>query len=150
MQPDSRTCIAYIAGRIISGRRQFLLYDYARALHIDMSCLPHSHCLKLFGSGRKISFSASDWGGRYRYTCGCGHFFDIAVQGTTFIGYASEGSSHFIGNVRGEAIYLYDHGDSTHYNYRIAKQTANDHHDSLLCVYCGISDSNQRRMHDVR
>jgi len=148
MQPDTRTCIAYIAGRIISGKRLFVLYDYARALHIDMSSLPHSHCLKQFGNGRKISLSHSDWGGRYRYACGYGHFFDIAVHGTTFIGYASEGSSHFIGNVRGEAIYLYDHGESTHYNYRISGQAAKDGNCSLLCAHCGVADKG--RMYGTR
>lgn len=140
MQPDIRTCIAYIAGRIISGKGQFVLYDYARALHIDMSSLPHSQCLKQCGNGRKISLSHSDRGGRYRYACGSGHFFHIAIHGTTFIGYVSKGSAHFIGNVRGEAIYLYDHRESAHFNYRISRHAVDDGNCSLLCIHCGVSD----------
>lgn len=148
MQTDTRTCIAYLAGRIISGKGHFALYDYARALHIDMSSLPHSHCLKQFGNGRKISLSRSDRGGRYRYTCGSGHFFDIAIQGTTFIGYVSKGSSHFIGNVRGEAIYLYAHSESVHFNYRISRHAVEDDKCSLLCAHCGVADKG--RMYGTR
>ncbi len=134
MQPDTRTCIAYIAGRIVSGRGHFVLYDYARALHIDMSGRTHSHCLRQFGNARKISLSRSDRGGRYRYTCRSGHFFDVAVHDTTFIGYVSEGSSHFIGTVRGEAIYLYDYSESADFSYRISRRAVEDDTYSLLCI----------------
>ena len=149
MHPDTRTCIAYIAGRIISGRRQFVLYDYARSVHIDMSCLPHPRCLRLFDSGRGISlFSRPDKGGRYRYACGSGSLFDISVHGTTFIGYTGTGSSHFVGNVRGEAIYLYDHGESAHFNYRISRREAEDGTCCPVCMHCGLPDKG--RMYDIQ
>jgi hypothetical protein len=141
MQPHTRTCLAYIAGSIISGKRQFILYDYARAVHIDMSSLPYSRCLKQCGGGRILALSDSPRGGRYRYTCGGGHFFDIAVHGTTFIGYVSKGSSHFVGNVRGDAIYLYDHRESAHFNYRIIRHAVEDDACSSVRIHCNVSDT---------
>ena len=82
MQPDTRTCIAYIAGSLISGKREFSLFDYSRSLHVDMSSLPHTLCLSRSGYTKRVHVPNFSRGSRYRYACGCGYFFDIAVQGT--------------------------------------------------------------------
>jgi hypothetical protein len=136
MQPDARTCIAYIAGSLITGKREFSFYDYSRSLRVDMSSLPYARCLSQAGYAPKVYLPDFSRGARYRYACGCGHFFDIVIHGSTFIGYVLDGSSHFIGNVRGDSIYLYDQRESAHFNYRISRDAGDDDGWNQVCVSC--------------
>lgn len=136
MQPNTRTCIAYIAGSLITGKREFSLFDYSRSLHVDMSSLPYARCLGRSRYGRRFYLSALSGGARYRYTCGCGYYFDIAIHGNTFIGYVRNGSSHFVGNVRGDFIYLYDDRESAHFNYRISRDAGEEEGWNHVCVNC--------------
>lgn len=140
MQPDTRTCIAYIAGSLISGKREFSLFDYSRSLHVDMSSLPHALCLSRSGYAKRVHVPNFSRGSRYRYACGCGYFFDIATQGNTFIGYVRNSSSHFIGNVRGDSIYLYDHKESAHFNYRISRGAGDGGGWNQVCVRCAVQN----------
>lgn len=137
MEPDTRTCIASIAGKLISNRRNFCVYDYSLSLYVSMVCLPHPEHIRNLGYARKVFATGRGRGSRYRYRCSCGRLFDIAIYGNTFIGYASGSASHFIGNVRGDSIYLYDNGESAHFNYRISRQAAPDDSVSFSCAADG-------------
>ncbi|MCL5024784.1 MAG: hypothetical protein M1497_15735 [Nitrospirae bacterium] len=141
MEPDTRTCIASIAGKLISNRGHFCLYDYSRSLHVQMTCLPHPEQIRRQGYARKVFAPGSGRGSRYRYTCSCGRLFDIAIHGNTFIGYASGSSSHFIGNVRGDSIYLYDDEESAHFNYRISARAVGDEAAPSISFSCGRRDA---------
>ncbi len=136
MQHNTRTCVAYIAGSLITGKREFALFDYSRSLRVDMSSLPYALCLGQSGYGRRFHLPDFSGGARYRYTCGCGYFFDIAIHGNTFIGYVRNGSSHFVGNVRGNSIYLYDDRESSHFNYRISPDAEDGEGWNRVCVNC--------------
>ncbi len=136
MEPDTRICIAYIAGTLISGKRDFCLYDYGRSLHVKMACLLQAEESGRIVPARRVCVPDSSKGERYKYACGCGHLFDIAVQGNTFIGYTSKSASHFIGNVRGDSLYLYDHELSAHFNYRISHPLSDG--EGGESVSCGV------------
>jgi hypothetical protein len=55
----------------------------------------------------------------YEYTSVAGHSINIFINLKTFILHIKGSSAYFIGNVRGDTIYLYDHKGSAHFRYRI-------------------------------
>jgi len=122
LRADTSLSIAYIGGRLISGKNIISLYDYCRAGHVDITSLPHAHCLARFDYAppRFKTFGSTN-GIKYRYPLDNGNYINLIINGSTFIGYLCDGSSHFIGTVRGDSIYLYDQGESTHFNYRISR-----------------------------
>jgi hypothetical protein len=120
MKTYTHACIAYIVGRLIAGKDVTSVYDYAQSCEIGIPGLPDERCLK--------SFSYINWSFmthslnifRYQFSCSAGHFIDLSVKGNTFIGYIRDNSAHFIGKVRGDAVYLYDQKEAAHFNYRIS------------------------------
>lgn len=119
MEDNTRTSIAYIAGRLISGKSIAFLYDYARSRRIDITSIPYAHSLTQFTYARRSSLSLAPRGNRYRYFLGDDGFIDLTVNGNAFIGYFRTNASDFVGKLRGDSIYLYDHEESAHFNYRI-------------------------------
>ncbi|MGD1075693.1 MAG: hypothetical protein ABR903_06395 [Thermodesulfovibrionales bacterium] len=128
MRADTGLSIAYIAGRLISGKNIISLYDYCRAGHIDMASLQHIECLT-----RSNAFGSTN-GSKYRYRLDKGNFINLTINGSTFIGYVCDGSSHFIGKVRGDSIYLYDQEESAHFNYRISGCAVECQNDRTVCT----------------
>ena len=88
MKIYNRTRIAYIAGRLITGKRIASPYDFNNLSHIEIVSLPDA--------------------------------IDLSIKGNTFMGKITGSTAYFIGNVRGDLIYIYDHEDSLHLNYRIS------------------------------
>ncbi len=112
-------CIAYIVGRLIAGKDVTSIYDYTRSCEIDLSGLPDEKCLKNFSCINWAYLAHSPSIFRYQFSCNAGHLINLSVKGNTFIGYVGDSSSHFVGNVRGDAVYLYDQKEATHFSYRI-------------------------------
>lgn len=104
----SHACIAYIVGRLIAGKSVTSIYDYSRAVEIRREDLPDQGCLKEFNYENWSFLSGSPGVCKYQYSCNAGHSIDIAIKGNTFIGYIRGSSSHFIGTVKGDSVYLYD------------------------------------------
>lgn len=115
----NRTRIAYIAGRLITGKRIASLYDFNNLSYIEIESLPDAACLTEFNCKNKDYAAASP--GKYKYWC-CNkdHAIDLSIKGNTFMGKITGSTAYFMGNVRGDLIYIYDHEDSLHLNYRIS------------------------------
>lgn len=120
MKGYNHVCIAYIVGRLIAGKDVTSIYDYARSCEIDISALPDERCLKSFSSINWSYMNNSPSIFRYQFSCSAGHLINLSVKGNTFIGYVRDSSTHFMGKVRGDAVYLYDHTEAAHFNYRIS------------------------------
>lgn len=120
MKINNRTRIAYIAGRLITGKRIASLYDFNNLSHIEIGSLPDADCLTEFDCKHKDYAFAN--AGRYKYwfCCKKDYAIDLSIKGNTFMGKITGSTAHFIGNVRGDLIYIYDHEDSLHLNYRIS------------------------------
>ncbi len=120
MKTDTHARIAYIVGRLISGKSIVSLYDYASSEHIEVKDLSDIKSLKEFdyfqwsymaGSGKRSA--------KFRYSSNDGGFIDLAIRGNTFIGYIQESASHFMGTVRGDSVYIFDQKEAAHFNFRI-------------------------------
>ena len=61
---NNRTCIAYIAGRLITGKRIASLYDFNNLSRIEIGSLPDADCLTEFERKHKDYASANP--GRYK------------------------------------------------------------------------------------
>jgi len=126
MKSHTHACIAYIVGRLISGKNISAIYDYASSQYIDIDSLPDAERLKEFDYLKWAYMSGSPDISRFKYSFTSGHFIDISIKGNTFIGYIHESSSHFMGNVRGNSIFIYDHKKTAHFNFRISGSALED------------------------
>ena len=126
MKKYNRTRIAYIAGRLITGKRIASLYDFNDLSQIEIASLPDADCLSEFGG--KFKDYAAGRSGKYKYWVDCKkqHAIDLSINGSTFMGRITGSTACFLGNVRGDQIYIYDHEDSLLLNYRISEYTANN------------------------
>ena len=125
MEQYTHTCIAHIAGRLIAGKGVTSMSDYYQSLEIEATGLPNDKCLRQF---HYINWNClSDPPGiSYQYRYKAGYSIDIASREISFIGYARESSSYFIGAVRGDSIYLYVHKQSAHFNFRISGESIDE------------------------
>lgn len=111
-------CLAYFAGRIISGKHISSLYDYSRAEEINTLNSCEAGNFRDFGfiTWSHMSLSGSN---RYRYSCSSGNFIEITVRGNTFIGYIRNLETHVLGNVRGDNVHIFDQKQAARFNYRM-------------------------------
>lgn len=119
MKNHTHAYIAYIVGRIIACKKIDSLYDYSQSREIKIGSLPDGERLRDFNYVNWSYMSNPSGINRFRYSCSNGHSIDIRIKGNTFIGHIPESAAHIIGNVRGDAICLYDQKESVHFNYRI-------------------------------
>ncbi len=139
MNSHTYACIAYIVGRIIAGKKISSVYDYAKLRHIDITSLPDFDYIKEIDDTKWRNTTGYFSNSRYQYSFINGKTFDIIIEGNTFIGHTSESSSYFIGNVRGDSIYIYDHEESAHINYRISGCTVERNNKSTVCNICWLT-----------
>lgn len=119
MKSNINICIAYIACRLISGRRLSSLYDHAKSKHIEIDSLPDAKGLREFEDrlGNYVPGYASGCMHEYNFTNG--HSIEIFIIENTFVVHVSGSAAYFIGHVREDTIYIYDHRASAHLYYRI-------------------------------
>ena len=100
--------------------------------------IPKAERLKTFGSAFRSPFEAFQGKNRFRYACCNDHYIDLAINGSSFIGHISGSFSHFVGNVRGESIYLYDHDGSAHFTYKISGCLVEHGDGHSVCTNCSL------------
>jgi hypothetical protein len=134
----NRTRIAYLAGRLITGKHIASLYDFNSLSNIEIASLPDADCLTEFDCRHKNYAAVTP--GRYKYwfCCKKDHAIDLSIKGNTFMGKITGSTAYFIGNVRGDLIHIYDHEDSLHLNYRISGCMI-EHESSNSCNSCWMA-----------
>jgi hypothetical protein len=113
--------VAYIVCRLISGKSAAALYDLSGEREIDMQELSKEGFLGEFDAQHKdyVPGYASECS--YQFTSSSGFSIEIFINEKTFILHIRGSSAYFIGNVRGDTIYLYDHRDSAHFRFRVSR-----------------------------
>ena len=111
--------IAYVACRLIVGKRIAALFDVISSREIPMRGLPDDASLRAFDEDLRdyVPGFASDC--TYRYETGDGTAVEIFINERTFIVHARGSDAYFIGNIQRDVVYLYDHRESAHFRYRI-------------------------------
>lgn len=113
------TCIAYIACRLITGKRPAFLYDLTHSQEIEIAGVLDIDFLREFDEKHRDYIPGYAGNCTYQYTSGAGSSFDIFINEKTFVIHVNGSSAYFIGNLRNDTICLYDHNKSTHFRYRI-------------------------------
>ncbi len=120
MKPHTRRSIAYIVGRLISGKSTSYIYDYLESKYFcfggnvsmgDVSIYDYELRRHISGNGSNGSFSL------YHY--GNNRHIQLTLDGAHFNGYDYDVGKHFSGNVSENSISLYDYEHSKYFNYSI-------------------------------
>ncbi len=119
MKSYTHACIACIVGRLIAGKKIHSLFDFEDLQEIEIDSLPDAEQLKETSYVTWSYMSSTPSISKFQYSFKTGGSVDLSIKGSSFIGYLRESSSHFIGTVKGDSIYLYDQKTSVHFNYRI-------------------------------
>jgi hypothetical protein len=114
MNPNTRACVAYVAGKLISGSSSTSVYDHARSRHIRFSGSVAGSHVRIYDHDRGCHFSATL---PNLYDYGRSAHVSLKINGAEFKGYDYGDGHHFSGAVKGSAVSVYDSGESTHFNY---------------------------------
>lgn len=120
MRPNTRACIAYIAGCLVTEKKASSVYDYSQSKHIMVSGNVDQDKVQIYDHDQCCHFSGKKKGERFSlYHYGDRHFVDFALDGRSLKGYDYGTSSSYSGEVRGSSINIYDYGESASFSYGI-------------------------------
>ncbi|UCE79456.1 MAG: hypothetical protein JSV13_02160 [Nitrospiraceae bacterium] len=101
--------------------------------------LPNVSSLTEFDARHRDYIPGYSSGCIYQYACGDGLAIDLCVNGNSFVGRFMETTTYFVGSVRGDAMYVFDHEDSAHVNYRISSCLVEKDNTSAICTDCWLT-----------
>lgn len=128
MHPYVYASIAVIAAQLIAGKAVTSLYDFSLPGTLEIDNLPNAPRLKEFRELFRDYLPGYATGGSYQYRIDeSGETLEMTFNGTSFICRIMGSSSYFIGNVRGNAIYIFDHAASSAVNFRISGCRIGEH-----------------------
>jgi len=120
MDSKLRACVAYITGRLISGRDFSSIYDGSRSIDVEIegsikpdyiNLFDHDRQCYVAGQGNGNFYNLHDYGGQ------C--FFELSIEGDTFHGYDYQTPCSFKGDVKGDTVCLYDDQFCQSFNFKI-------------------------------
>jgi hypothetical protein len=116
MNDHTRRAVAYIVGRLISGRDATTVYDYKASKHFHFSGDAQKSTCNIYDYDQRCYITGTP-NSLYHY--GNRKHITLQVTGTSFNGYDYESAKHFSGTVNGQSISLYDYDGGQHYNYSL-------------------------------
>jgi hypothetical protein len=113
---DTRRAVAYIAGRLASGRDSGGVFDSESGGHFNFSGTVDPGNVQIFDYS-----SSSHIGGSpgMLFHNGTGSHLNLELRGNSFNGYDFHSGSHFSGTVSGSSVSIYDFESGRHYNYAV-------------------------------
>ena len=118
MNGKARACIAYIVGRLISGKDSAGVFETSQSIHFGFSGNVTSTVVSIHdfesncavvGKGDGIRLHLHDFGSSSELS--------LKIKGKQFSGYENGTSKHFNGSVNTNRVSIYDYEDSTWYHY---------------------------------
>lgn len=116
MNPNTRACVAYVAGKTSTGSGSSHVYDYSQSRHVSVSGSVTGRCVSVYDYDRGCHFSGTL---PQLYDYGTGAHVSIEMNGNQFTGYDYGAGHHFSGSVSGSSISIYDYGESQYFNYSL-------------------------------
>ncbi len=113
------TCISYIACRLITGKSPAFLCDLETSEEMEVAGILDIDLLHNFDEKHQDYIPGFASNCTYQYTAASDFVLNIFINEKTFIVHINGSAAYFIGNLRNDTIYLYDHDKATHFRYRI-------------------------------
>jgi hypothetical protein len=118
MNGKARACIAYIVGRLVSGRDSAGVFDIARSEHFGFSGNVTPAIVSIHDFERNCAVVGEGDGTRLQlHDFGSSSELSLKIKGKQFSGYENATSKHFNGSVNNNRVSVYDYEDSTWYHY---------------------------------
>ncbi len=109
MNANVRACIAYAAGRGVSGRQFSGVYDYSQSKRIAMSGSITSDRIDIYNEAQNRHLQGSSDGSRYTLLYdGDRQPVTLEIRDNGFRGCDHETSFHFTGKVQTHSVNIYD------------------------------------------
>lgn len=112
-------CITYITCRLMTGKRPAFLYDLRDSREIEIAGVLDTTFLREFDEQHRDYLPGYASNCTCQYTAEPGVSLEIFLNEKTFVVHINGSDAYFIGNIRNNTIYLYDHNKSAHFRYRI-------------------------------
>jgi hypothetical protein len=104
-----RACIAYIAGRSISGNQLAGVYDYSQSKKVPLSGSVTPDHIDIYDTGQNCHFLGDRNGSRYTLLYnGNPHPVTLEIKGNGFRGCDHGTSTYFNGKVQSNSVNIYD------------------------------------------
>jgi hypothetical protein len=114
----TKACIAYVAGRLVSGKLTSSVYDFSQSKHVLISGTVNGQNIAIYDHDRACHFGGSGNGTALSlYDYGRSSHISLQIQGNQFSGYDHGAGTHYSGTVSGNSVRIYDHGLAGYTNY---------------------------------
>ncbi len=118
MQPGLRTCIAFIAGRVITGLDTSSIYDHFQSKSVSFEGSVTPNFVNIFDNDRGCYTSGpAEEDVFYLYDFGGLHMIDLKIDGNKFEGHDDLTPCNFNGEVKGDEISFYDDGEAKTFTF---------------------------------
>jgi hypothetical protein len=118
VSPALRACVAYVAGRLISGRETLSVYDGAQGRTIYLTGTVGPAGVRVFDFDRHCFFEGSGAQGRFQlFHHGERHYVSLNLEGTRFSGFDHGSTFFFRGAAQPAGIALWDQETNSFFNY---------------------------------
>jgi hypothetical protein len=116
MSPGTRACIAYVAGRVVSGAAQSYVYDHAVAKRLNVGGTINGPRVGLYDYERGCNFHGQL---PHLHDDGTGARVVLEISGNRFSGHDHASGHSFSGKVDGASISFTDHVAGQSFSYSL-------------------------------
>jgi hypothetical protein len=118
MNGKARACIAYILGRLITGKDSAGVFEVSQSVHFGFSGNVTSTSVSIHDYERNCAVVGKGDGSRlHLHDFGSDSELSFKIKGKQFSGYEDGTSKHFNGSVTSNSVSIYDYEDSTWHRY---------------------------------
>lgn len=120
MKQGVRTCVAYIAGRLITEIAAATIYDASQFKHQAISGTVGPTLIDVYDYARDSKMSGTGNQDNYRlYDHREAQHLSLKIDGDCFEGYDFGSTCHFRGKVEDARITFFDYGENRKYSYSL-------------------------------
>jgi hypothetical protein len=121
MNPNTRACIAYVAGRLISKKEASSVTDFDRGKILIVDGEVQENKVEIYDFDSKCNFCGEGKGNTWNlYDYGGSHNITLKISAKQFEGYDYGASCNFSGDVDDDNVSLHDYGESKMFLYNIS------------------------------
>ena len=120
MEPQLRTALAYLAGRLASGKNANGVYDYTRSKQVMLSGAAEGGVVSIYDHDQKCHISGTANGQRYfLFHHGLGRQFCLTLQGSEFSAHDYGRSTAVTGWVLDDGVVIVEPTKSEKFGYTL-------------------------------